>query len=398
MTGQIADKRRRLPRSIWILGFVSLLTDASSELIHSLLPLFITGTLGASMITLGLIEGIAEATAAITKIFSGTISDRLQHRKWLVVAGYGLSAITKPFFPLANNISLVFTARFLDRIGKGIRGAPRDALIADITPTHLRGAAYGLRQSLDSAGAFIGPLLAIVGMLVMANDIRSALWFAVLPAALAVLLLITGVKEPDGKPASSKEGLFLSRAGSLPAKFWFVIALGSLFTLARFSEAFLLLRAEELGLAITWIPMIMIMMNVVYAGLAYPFGKAADKMPAHSLLVLGLSVLVVADILLAQANSLLLAFAGAGLWGLHMALTQGLLAKLVADTAPATLRGTAFGIFNLACGIALLLASMLAGYLWSTLGSAYTFYMGAIFAFASALGLLLIPRLTGVHQ
>ena len=390
---------RLLPRGIWILGFVSLLTDASSELVHSLLPIFLTTTLGASIVTVGIIEGIAEATAAIIKVFSGTLSDRFRHRKWLVVFGYGLSTLTKPLFPLANSIDTVFAARFLDRIGKGIRGAPRDALVADITPTHLRGAAYGLRQSLDSVGAFLGPLLAMIGMLWMADDIKTVLWIAVLPSTLAVILLIAGIKEPvpPSIPSSPQHHLYLSRASSLPVKFWLVVLLGSLFTLARFSEAFLILRAEDLGVAIAWVPLIMIVMNIIYAICAYPAGRAADKISAHTLLIIGLVILVMADVLLALAHSPTTAFAGAALWGLHMAFTQGLLSKLIADASPATLRGTAFGIFNFACGISLLLASVIAGYLWSMFGPASTFFTGAFFAVIAASGLVFYPYLTEIR-
>jgi MFS family permease len=365
--------------------------DSSSELVHSLLPIFMATVLGASMVTIGIIEGIAEATAAITKMFSGAVSDYFRKRKFLVVLGYGLSAITKPVFPLAPTIWWVFGGRFVDRIGKGIRGAPRDALVADITPPELRGTAYGLRQALDSVGAFVGPLLAGVFMIWLANDIKAVLWVAVVPAFLAVLLLIVGVSEPEASEHApiSRNRLTFADAQRLSLRYWLIAALGAVFTLARFSEAFLILRAQDVGLAIGYVPVIMIVMNVVYALFAYPAGAAADRLSARTLLVFGLGVLIAADVVLALAASPGIAFLGAAFWGLHMALTQGLLSKLVADTAPAELRGTAFGIFNLVSGGALLLASIIAGSLWSVFGASATFIAGALFAALAAMGLLL---------
>jgi MFS family permease len=382
---------RRLPISIWGLGFVSMFMDISSELVHSLLPIFMATVLGTSMFTIGIIEGFAEGAAAITKVFSGAISDYCGKRKFLAVAGYTLSAITKPIFPIATTIGWVFGARFVDRIGKGIRGAPRDALVADIAPLQLRGAAYGLRQSLDSVGAFIGPLLAVIFMIWFTNDVRAVLWVAVLPAFIAVFLLIVGVREPESPKhaADSQNRLTLTDVRRLPLRYWLVVALGAVFTLARFSEAFLILRAQDVGLAIGYVPVIMIVMNIVYSLFAYPAGAAADRLSARMLLVFGLGVLVAADVVLAIAESPWIAFVGAAFWGLHMAFTQGLLSKLIADTAPAELRGTAFGVFNLVSGGALLLASVIAGSLWSAFGAKATFIAGASFAILAAMGLLL---------
>lgn len=381
---------RRLPIGIWGLGFVSMFMDISSELVHSLLPIFMATVLGTSMVTIGIIEGFAEGAASITKIFSGAVSDFWGKRKFIAVAGYTLSAITKPIFPAATTIGWVFGARFADRIGKGIRGAPRDALVADIAPLELRGAAYGLRQALDSVGAFIGPLLAVMFMIWLTNDIRAVLWVAVVPAFIAVFILIVAVREPgspDGE-ATSRNRLALTDAGRLPARFWLVVALGAVFTLARFSEAFLVLRARDVGLPIGYVPVIMIVMNIFYSGFAYPAGAAADRLTARTLLVFGLAILVAADVVLAMAASPLATFAGAAFWGLHMALTQGLLSKLVADTAPGNLRGTAFGVFNLVSGAALFLASLIAGSLWAAFGASATFIAGASFAFLAAAGLL----------
>lgn len=381
---------RALPPSIWALGMASMFMDISSELVHSLLPVFMVSVLGASMVTIGLVEGIAEATAAITKLFSGALSDFLGKRKLLVVLGYGLGAMTKPAFPLATSVAWVFAARFVDRIGKGIRGAPRDALVADITPPHLRGAAYGLRQALDSVGAFLGPLLAMVFMALLADNIKAVLWVAVIPAFIAVALLVFAVREPEpGQPGAIKRSrVTLAGAKRLELRFWLIVLLGAVFTLARFSEAFLVLRAQNVGLAIGYVPMVMIIMSVVYAASSYPAGIAADRMSRRTLLLAGLSLLILADIALGLAASPWQVFLGAVLWGLHMGLTQGLLAKLVADTAPAELRGTAFGIFNLVSGGALLLASVIAGLLWNRFGPSATFFAGAAFAAVAAAGLL----------
>lgn len=381
---------RELPSAIWVLGVGSLLMDASSELIHSLLPVFMAATLGASVMTIGLIEGIGEATAAITKLFSGAISDFVGKRKFLVVLGYGLATLTKPIFPLARSIDWVLAARFLDRVGKGIRGAPRDALIADITPAHLTGAAYGLRQSLDSVGAVVGPLSAFIFMGVFKNDIRAVLWIASIPAVIAVALFILGIAEPAilerGRTETSAMRGFA--AVQLPLRFWIIVGLGSLFTVARFSQAFLVLRAQDIGLSVGYIPLVMIVMNLVFAAGAYPAGIVADHFGRQRLLVGGLVMLILADLLFAQATSPSLVFIGAAFWGLHFGLTEGVFAKLVADTAPAALRGTAFGIFNFVIGVALLGASALAGALWTSIGPIATFLAGALFAGITVVGLV----------
>ena len=368
--------------------------DASSELIHSLLPVFLVTSLGASMVAVGFIEGVAEATAAVTKVFSGALSDFLGRRKALVVLGYALGACAKPIFPLAPSVGWVFLARFVDRVGKGIRGAPRDALIADITPARLRGAAYGLRQALDSVGAVVGPLAAVALMAWCAGDIRTVMWFAVVPAVVTVALLVAAVQEPERAPGQRPGRLPLTLADvrRLPRRYWLVVLLGGVFTLARFSEAFLVLRAQDVGLALGYVPLVMIVMNVLYAGGAYPAGAASDRAGARTLLLIGLALLIAADVVLAGATTPLVVFGGAALWGLHMAFTQGLLAKLVADTAPAAIVGTGFGVFNLVSGAALLLASVLAGALWSAFGARATFLAGAALASLSAAGLLAAAR------
>ena len=384
--------RGKLPAAIWVLGFVSLLMDISSEMIHSLLPLFMVGTLGASALVVGLVEGLAEATALVVKVFSGVLSDWWGKRKGLAVAGYALGALSKPLFALAPGMGLVLTARLLDRVGKGVRGAPRDALVADIAPPDMRGAAFGLRQSLDTVGAFLGPLLAVGLMLLWANDFRAVFWVAVVPGLLAVALLVAGVREPD-RPAGQRRSNPIRRENlrRLGRGYWWVVGVGAVFTLARFSEAFLVLRAEQSGVPLALVPLVMVAMNGVYAASAYPFGRLADRMDHRTLLALGLVVLIAADLVLASGTQWWTLLAGVALWGVHMGMTQGLLATMVADTAPADLRGTAFGFFNLVSGGALLLASGLAGLLWDRLGAEFTFYAGAVFS-ALALGGLLLQR------
>lgn len=383
-----------LPRGVLALGLVSLCMDASSELVHSILPVFLVTVLGSSALTVGLLEGMAEATAAITKVFSGTLSDRWRRRKGLILTGYGLAALTKPLFPLADSISWVLTARFLDRVGKGIRGAPRDALIADLVSPEQRNAAYGLRQSLDSVGAFLGPLLAIVLLLLWQNDLRAVLWVAVVPAFLAVALLIFGVKEqPTVSPVSVRPALSLSSLGTLGRRYWGIVALGSVITLARFSEAFLVLRGQQVGLPLAWVPAVIMLMSLAYAASAYPTGLAARRWSRRTLLGWGMAVLLLADVVLASAATITPVLIGASLWGLHMGLTQGLLAALVADAVPAERAGTAFGFFNLLTGVFLLLASGLAGLLWDSLGAPATFLAGAAFSGLALMALVLYdPR------
>jgi MFS family permease len=383
-----------IPKGVWVLGFVSLLMDVSSEMIHSLLPVYLVAGLGASTLVVGIIEGTAEATAMVAKVFSGALSDRWRKRKWLVLAGYGLGAISKPLFALATTPALVFGARFMDRIGKGIRGAPRDALIADLAPKEVRGAAFGLRQTLDTVGAFAGPLIAIALMLAWANDFQAVFWVAAIPAALCVLLIIFGVREPERAAGSAAASVPLSLAllKSMGRPYWRVVALGALLTLARFSEAFLVLRAADLGLAVAWTPLVLVAMSVVFAFSAYPAGVLADRMSHTQLLGWGVAALIVADLLLACAGSLVLAGVGIAFWGLHMGLTQGLLATMVADVAPKDLRGTAFGFFNLMSGLAMLLASTLAGALWHFSGPAATFSASALLACASLAAIASIRR------
>jgi MFS family permease len=380
-----------MPKGVWALGLVSLLMDVSSEMIHSLLPVFLVSVLGVTAFSVGVIEGIAEATASVTKVFSGVLSDWAGKRKPLILFGYGLAALSKPVFALAPSLAWVVGARFADRFGKGIRGAPRDALIADITPQPLLGAAFGLRQSLDTVGAFAGPLIAILVMELAAGNFRLVFGIAALPALLAVLLILFGVREPALHRPPRSARLLWREARRFPASFWMVLAVSALMTLSRFSEGFLLLRAQSVGLGAALIPAVLVAMNVVYAASAYPVGWLSDRVGRNGLLLSGLAVLVAADLVLAAAATLWQVMAGVALWGLHLGMTQGLFAAVVADKAPAELRGTAFGAYNLVSGAALLLASVIAGALWTALGAAATFHCGAAFS-ASALCALVILR------
>jgi MFS family permease len=383
----------RIPHGVWILGLVSLCMDLSSEMIHSLLPVFLVTGLGAGAILIGVIEGIAEATASISKVFSGVLSDYIGRRKPLVVAGYGLAALTKPLFPLATSAAWVLAARFVDRIGKGIRGSPRDALVADLTPPAVRGAAYGLRQALDTAGALLGPLAALALMMLPNANVRTVFWVATMPAMAAVAVLVIFVREPAERaaPANRSTQIHWRELRQLRGAFWFVVAIGAVFSLARFSEAFLVLRADNVGLAKNWTPLALAVMNVAYVTSAYPFGRLSDRVDRVLLLIGGSVVLVVSDLILALGERLSVILIGIGLWGIHMGMTYGLLAAMVADTAPADLRGSAFGVFNFVSGIAMLISSVMAGALWQWYGPRWTFLVGASLAAAAVFGLILRP-------
>jgi MFS family permease len=385
---------REIPRTVWALGFVSMFMDISSEMIHALLPIYLVTVLGASMITVGFIEGVAEATAMVIKIFSGALSDWLGRRKLLAAIGYGLAAFTKPIFPLATGIGWIVAARFVDRIGKGVRGAPRDALIADIAPARMRGAAFGLRQTLDTVGAFLGPLAAIGLMALTANNFTTVFWIAVIPAFISFALIVFAVKEPARHVAAGKgeASVRFADVKRLSSDFWVVIGIASMLGLARFSEAFLVLRAQNVGMPIAFVPVILVVMNIIYALAAYPAGAASDRYGRRGMLVIGTAMLIVADLVLAFVGDIALVLVGVVFWGLHMGLTQGLLAALIADTAPVDLRGTAFGLFNLAGGLALLVASVMAGALWDGLGPAATFLAGAGLTALALLSVAALPN------
>jgi MFS family permease len=383
---------QHLPTGIWILGFVSLFMDISSEMIHSILPLFMVTVLGTSTIAVGIVEGLAESLALMVKVFSGSLSDYLGKRKALAVFGYSLGAMTKPLFAIAAGFDMILTARLLDRIGKGVRGAPRDALVADIAPCHLRGTAFGLRQTLDTIGAFLGPLLAACLMWLWADDFRAVFWVAVIPGILSVVLLSFGIQEPTTRQErGTVNPIRWENLARLGPAYWWVVGIGAVFTLARFSEAFLVLRAQQGGIPLALTPLIMVAMNLVYAGAAFPFGKLSDRVSHTKLLIIGLVVLIGADLVLAMQDHWGGILFGVCLWGLHMGITQGLLATMVADTAPADLRGTAFGLFNLAGGLAVLIASVLAGLLWDHIGASATFYAGAVFCGLAIFALAMRP-------
>ncbi len=383
--------RPALPRTVWILGIVSLLMDLSSEIYHALLPAFLTVTLGLPVVAMGAIDGIAEGTANMAKLVSGRLSDRGQRRKPWILLGYGMAALSKPLFPLAQGALPVLGARFADRIGKGIRGAPRDAMIADETPPELRGAAYGLRQSLDAVGGFLAPLAAIGLMLMFAGDIRAVFWVAVIPAALSFIFAWTMLREPERHVVA---GTRVAWGGwrSLDRQVKRLIAVGFLFGLARFSEGFLILKAMDVGLSAAWSPLVLALFSLAFLLLAYPAGALSDRADPKSLLLTGIAVLVVADLWLAQATSLWAVALGVVLWGAHMALTQGIFARMIADAAPEGERATSFGAFFFASGVSALLASLGAGLLWDRGGPADTFASAAGVAALAGAMLWLLPR------
>jgi MFS family permease len=381
-----------VPRGVWVLGFVSMLMDTSSEIIHALLPVYLVTVMGASTLTVGLIEGVSEACVALAKVVSGMLSDRLGKRRHLVALGYGLAALSKPAFPLALSLNWLIAARIVDRIGKGIRGAPRDALIADLSPDGLRGASFGLRQALDTMGAVIGPLLALLGMWITANNFKLVFWLAVVPGFLSFALAAFAVPEPERSSQKVERPILFKLAvvSALGRRFWLVIAIASIFTLARFSEAFLILRAQSAGLSVAYVPLVLVVMNNTYAAAAYPAGALSDSKDRYTLLSWSIVPLIAADMLLATSTGLGTVFAGVALWGLHLALSQGLLSALVADTAPESLRGTAFGIFSFVTGFALLAASLIAGGVWDAAGPAATFATGGVIAFIALIGLNIV--------
>ena len=391
---------RAIPAGIWALGFVSMFMDISSEMIHALLPVYMVTVLGTSALAVGIIEGIAEATASITRIFSGALSDWLGKRKLLAALGYGLAAFTKPIFPLAGSVQWLVAARFIDRVGKGIRGAPRDALVADIAPAHLRGASFGLRQALDTVGAFLGPLIAIGLMWLTADHFTFVFWIAVIPAFLSLALILVAVREPERPKDLRPVRMPLSRSelSQLGRSYWWVVAIAAVFSLARFSEAFLVLRAQSIGLPLMLVPVVLVVMNIAYSLSAFPIGILSDRVGRVTILILGLLLLLGTNLVLAFTTGVIGLGIGVVLWGLHMGFTQGLLAALVADTAPAELRGTAFGMFNLITGLALLAASVIAGALWDQVGPQGTFLAGAALALLTLAALLVSRSLAGERR
>lgn len=379
----------RIPRTVWVLGFVSLLMDISSEMTHALLPLFMAGTLGASAIWIGLVEGIGEGTALIAKVFSGVVADRFGHKKRLVFAGYFLGVISKPVFALAGSMPVVLAARFFDRIGKGLRGAPRDAIVADVTDESIRGAAYGLRQSLDAAGAFVGPLLATLLLLLWTEDLRSIFWIALIPGAACLALILFGVEDNVTPTVNTKRIAWKDLKSVMTPAFVQLVILGTLFSLARFSNAFIVLRAADIGIEHAWIPMAVVLMNITFSLSSYPFGKLADKLNPMKLLALGMVLLALANLLFAYAENYRILAAGIVLFGMHLGATQGIFSTIISEIAPSEVRATAFGIFNFFSGLALLASGLVAGSLWEYMGAQYCFGGGVVFALIT---LSLIPR------
>jgi MFS family permease len=379
--------RPRLPRNVWVLGFVSLFMDLSSEIYHALLPAFITLVLGLPATALGAIDGIAEATANFAKLFSGRLSDRSLRRKPWIMAGYGLGALSKPLFALATNAPAVLAARFTDRIGKGIRGSPRDAMVADETPAEIRGRAFGLRQALDTVGALLAPLVAVGLMILLASNIRAVFWIAVIPAAISFLLAWLVLTEPERHLAPIKKSPFFAGFKRLDKETKRLLQVGFLFSLARFSEAFLILKGIDIGLSEAMSPLTLAIFNLAYVALAFPAGSLSDRMSPRAILIAGMGVLIAGNLVLAETNSFAGVVVGTALWGAHMALTQGIFSRMIADSAPEELRATSFGAFWFTSGVATLLASLGAGWLWDREGPSATFITSAAIA-AVALAML----------
>ena len=384
--------RSRLPLTIWALGLGSLLTDTSSELIHALSPVLLVNVLGASVVSVGLIEGIAEGTASFTKVFAGVISDYFRTRKALIVLGYALGAVSRPLFPLAQSAQVIFAARFFDRMSKAGRDAPRDALTADLTVPHQRGGAYGLRAAFDTAGAVVGPILAVLLMLSFSGEIRAAMWVAVVPALLAVVVVASMVREPKQKQGSVREPFDWGKARELPSRYWLIVIVGIIFTAARFSDSFLVLRARDIGFSASYAPMIIVVLSCVAAAGSYPAGAAADRVHPRILLIAGLGFLVAADLVIGFSHSIALLLVGGAFWGLHLAFTQGVFSKLIAEFTPSDLRGTGFAIFDLGRGVAFVIANTVAGYWWKASGPSATFFSAAIFATIAGFGLAYSTR------
>ncbi|MFV0476031.1 MAG: MFS transporter, partial [Pikeienuella sp.] len=366
-----------MPATVWMLGCVSLLMDVSSEMIQTLLPLYLSAGLGASALAIGFIEGLSVAIATAVKFFSGVFADWSRRAKPLAVIGYGLGALSRLIFPLAVSVDQIVLAKAMDRVGKGVRGAPRDAILAAAAPPAIRGAAFGLRKSLDTVGGFLGPLIAVGAMMLMAGDIASVFWLATIPAALAMAALIFGVREPAGERAAKREGFSFSAALKLTPAVRAVIALAALIMLARFSEAFVLLKSLEAGFAPTWVPLSMVVMHAVYGLAAYPVGRLSDRIGVSGLLLWSLFFLAAAHLVLAFAATVWVYLLGTMLWGLHMGFSQGLLGAMIAGAAPDAMKGSAFGAFNLVTGVVVLIGNTAAGWFWMSMGSAAPFLIGA---------------------
>jgi MFS family permease len=372
-----------------MLGLVSLLMGASSYMIISILPVFLVTVLGATVTSVGWIEGIAEATNSVAKIFSGTLSDRLGRRKSLVVLGYALAAFVKPVFAVAGDVATILFARFADRLGKGLRDAPRDALIADELPVRTRGAGYGLRIALFTIGCVCGPLLASLILFASGDDFRLVFWIAVIPALLSVAVLVFGVAEV--RQDNGDLTFALRDLRRMPALLWGTIAVATMLALARFSQAFLLLKAKQVGVDAAMVPLFMTLMGLVYGIAAFPCGALADRIDRRVQIRVGIGVLFGCYLVLATATDPWQAALGAALWGLQMGIIEGLMAAAISDAAPANLRGTAFGLYYFCTGLASLAASVAAGILWAQGGPALTFTIGAAVAVLAGAMAFFVP-------
>ncbi len=389
---QSKKRLKNIHRNVWILGLVSLFTDFGTKAIQSILPLFLVSVLGANVSIIGLIEGIAESTASILKLFSGALSDYWGRRKELAILGYGLSTAIIPLFALANSPLWVLVARFGDRLGKGIRVAPRNALVADVTPIEQRGAAYGLRQTLDTIGAFSGPLVATIILLISGQNFRLVFWVALVSGIISVCLLVKGIRETPSSKEKRSKLIQWDTFQQLGRNYWVLVLAATLFNLGHFSDAFLLLKAQHIGIANAWIPLSMIVMNFSYMLSAYPLGLLSDRMGRKQLLVVAFwlfSLVYLGFAWVQQPQQIWGLFA---LYGVYLGMSQGILLALVADVTPSELRGTGFGVINLVIGIILLPANLLAGFVWETANPQIPFLLGSFLAILASFILLLGVR------
>lgn len=389
-----ADK---LDRNVWAAGLVSLLTDISSEMIVPVLPLFLTGVLGASAQVVGLIEGVAEFTASLVKSVSGWLSDRAGRRKPLMVLGYGVSNVVKPFLGLTGSWGQVLAIRFADRFSKGVRGAPRDALIADSTPTHLRGRAFGLHRGLDTVGAAIGPLTAALVLNLYAGNLRAVFWWTAVPGVLAVLLLVGFVRDTGRRaagaaptaPSPVMRGWSLSLQPLVPRLRWFVVV-STVFAIGNSADAFLVLRAQGLGLSVALVPIAYFLFNASYAVLSYPAGALSDKIGRRPVLLGGFIAFALIYAGFGAARHSWQVWILFLFYGIYYAGTEGIQKAYMTDHVGAEQRGTAVGILNAWTGLAALPASLIAGVMWDRFGQPATFYVSAAIAVLATL-LLAMP-------
>jgi len=388
LTGKLEDAvggAGRLPRNVWALSWVAFFNDTATEMGYWLLPQFLVGVLGASPMTFGLIEGAAETVSSFGRLLSGWLSDRLRRRKPLVAAGYTVANIVKPWLAVAASWGQVFWVRFTDRAAKGFRGAPRDALIADSVPQAQRGAAFGLRQAMDTAGAVLGPLGALALLPLFSGDVRKVFWLATIPGAVCILLVWFGVSEV--RPA---EHVGAVREPPLHPVNWnkslvIILIAAGLFSLGNSSDLFLILRAQNLGVRAALAPGLGLLFNLVYTSLSWPAGKLSDQIPRRALVVLGYLIYGAVYLGFSLVRGPQFVWFLFAVYGMYYAMTEGVIRAWIADLVPSSSRGSVFGVFNWLVGVAALPASLVAGWLWRHYSPPAPFFVSALLSFSAAL-------------